>query len=126
MLLVAVPSVREFCSILSQRALTTLEDVHLELGEALGIGRKGQVNDTAALTDVLRQFRNALADYVRVMLGGVDRRDPASIARVEVALEPIARFKKMVAANRPAANGNGSQPAVEPVPPPTSLAPSTP
>jgi hypothetical protein len=90
---------KKFIESTSKATLDILEEAHLELGEALGIG----TSDRPAPEDHaenIRQLRFELGDYVRVTAGGVDRRNPKSIAAAEKALAPFSRFRAMVTSRR--------------------------
>lgn len=110
---------KRLIALCSAIVIETLEDAHLELGEALGIGAKVQQIESADAVEALSLLRVAVSDYVRVVLGSVNRKDPKSIDLAEQALEPIGRFRAMILASR-RGNGNG---ALETPPPPEAPAP---
>jgi hypothetical protein len=106
----------------SKLHVDALEDAHLELGEALGIGVAGLRGEGSDFAEPLRLLRTAIADYVRVVIGGVDKRDPSTGARAELALEPIGRFRALVNAKRGSTGGAGVEEEVDPISAPTPVA----
>jgi hypothetical protein len=111
----------------SKLLLESVEDAHLELGEAIGIGVPGLKPEGSDFIEPLRQLRTAVGDYVRVVLGDVDKREPSSAIRAELALAPIGRFRSLVNARRGSSGASASEvevePAAEPITAPASPLP---
>lgn len=74
--------------------LPFIRSAHAAFGEALGLGSTPiSVADTTAVGVAVDQVSFAIAEYGRMMVGELDRNDPASVERFKKAMAPIDAYR---------------------------------
>ena len=84
-----------------QSFLDRLRKAHADHGDALGITKKKEPEASPGVIEGLRELRNEIADYARLVIG-LAFTDEEKLA-AEGQLEPILRFRKPKAAGEPEA-----------------------
>lgn len=84
--------------------LPLLRQAHATYGEALGITkRKGSPAEAARVIEPLKQLKDAIASYVRGVIGTMNEDDPESVAAAQRQLEPILRARRTTTSGEVAA-----------------------
>jgi hypothetical protein len=74
--------------------LTFIGSAHAAFGEALGLGTTArELPDTTAVAEAVGNVAYAIAEYGRLMVGELDRGDPASVARFKTAMAPLDAYR---------------------------------